>query len=116
MAGPNFGADFLKADVFVHNSHLSSQQLRAALVQPAESLVETLENLVKQYGPRARICILPEGPVTIPYVKNQGLFNRNALRDGFYFGQHVFGLKNALPIRLENAPFGARNGEFGAVG
>ncbi len=59
----------LKAEVYVHSSHLSDRQIRQALLQPAPSLEATLRMLVERYGPQARICILPEGPVTIPYVK-----------------------------------------------
>ena len=28
----------------------------------------TLDRLVEQYGKRARICVLPEGPQTISYI------------------------------------------------
>jgi nickel-dependent lactate racemase len=59
----------LKADVFVHTHRLTPQQLRTAMVQPAEDLTRTLSSLVNRYGPLAKICVLPEGPVTIPFVK-----------------------------------------------
>ena len=35
---------------------------------------ETLARLVKCCGPDARICVLPEGPVTIPYVRSSEIF------------------------------------------
>jgi len=60
----------LKADVYVYSSALSAEQIRSALLQPATGGVEkTLDRLVKRYGKEARICVLPEGPVTVPYVK-----------------------------------------------
>ncbi len=59
----------LKADIYVHSSYLSPEQIDQAMLKPAPSLETTLRMLVEQYGPEARICILPEGPVTIPYVK-----------------------------------------------
>lgn len=60
----------LKAEIHVHSSYLSDEQLRQAMLIPALSMDETLQNLVKRYGSDARICILPEGPVTIPYVRS----------------------------------------------
>jgi len=58
----------LKADVYLHSHGLSDEQIRAARLNPAPSLGGTLAQLVKKYGPSARICVLPEGPVTIPYI------------------------------------------------
>jgi nickel-dependent lactate racemase len=58
----------LKAQVFVHSSGLSDETVRQALLEPAPRLEETLHTLVARYGPRARLCVLPEGPTTIPYV------------------------------------------------
>jgi nickel-dependent lactate racemase len=58
----------LKADIYVHSSYLSAEQLSQAMLKPAPSLEVTLQMLVEQVGADARICILPEGPVTIPYV------------------------------------------------
>jgi lactate racemase len=65
------GQILLKAEVHVYNRYLSPEQLRKALVQPVENIEQTLSLLVKRYGPQARICILPEGPVTIPFLKEQ---------------------------------------------
>ena len=58
-----------KAEVYVYSTHLSAEQIRRAMLLPAESVESALDRLVKRYGPGARICVLPEGPVTIPYVK-----------------------------------------------
>ena len=58
----------LKADVHLHSSGLTDEQIRAAKLKPAPSLEKTLAHLVKKYGPESRICVLPEGPVTIPYI------------------------------------------------
>jgi nickel-dependent lactate racemase len=57
----------LKADVYIHSRGLGEAQIHAALLKPAVSLEDTLAELVSRYGPESRICILPEGPVTIPY-------------------------------------------------
>ncbi len=61
----------LKSDVYVHSDGLSEQQIRDALLLPAPSLEETVATLVERYGPAARICVLPEGPVTIPYIETR---------------------------------------------
>jgi nickel-dependent lactate racemase len=57
-----------KADVYVKNSHLSDDEIRGALLQPCHRIEETLGELLARYGPDARICVLPDGPQTIPYV------------------------------------------------
>jgi nickel-dependent lactate racemase len=57
------------ADVYVKNSYLSDDEIRGALFQPCHQIEETLGGLLARYGPHARICVLPDGPQTIPYVK-----------------------------------------------
>ncbi len=58
----------LKADVYVKTSYLSDEQIREALLLPCHSIEETLAQLLERYGPNATICVLPEGPQTVPYV------------------------------------------------
>jgi nickel-dependent lactate racemase len=58
----------LKADVYVYSENLSAEQIRSALLKPSISPEETLAELAQKYGPGARICVLPEGPQTVPYV------------------------------------------------
>ena len=58
----------LKAEVHVYTDHLSPEQIRMALLNPAVSVESTLAELVERYGKNARICVLPEGPLTIPYI------------------------------------------------
>lgn len=63
----------LKADVYVKASYLSDEEIRGALLLPCHSIEETLAQLLEKYGPEATICVLPEGPQTIPYVlKDKG--------------------------------------------
>ncbi|MCK4314519.1 MAG: nickel-dependent lactate racemase, partial [Anaerolineae bacterium] len=57
-----------RAAVYVKNSYLSDDEIRAALLRPCHQIEETLAGLLACYGPDARICALPEGPQTIPYV------------------------------------------------
>lgn len=58
----------LKADVYVKTSYLSDEQIREALLLPCYSIEETLAWLLDEYGPQATVCVLPEGPQTVPYV------------------------------------------------
>ena len=58
----------LKAAVYVYSDHLSDAQIHAALLLPCRDIVATLKQLRERYGSHASICVLPEGPQTIPYV------------------------------------------------
>ncbi|RPJ52759.1 MAG: nickel-dependent lactate racemase [Acidobacteria bacterium] len=58
----------LKADVFVYSEGLSDAQIQAALLCPSRSVEQTVSHLVAKYGQSASICVLPQGPQTIPYV------------------------------------------------
>jgi len=58
----------LKADVYVKSTYLTDEQIRGAMLQPCHNVEETVEQLCKRCGPEARICVLPEGPQTIPYI------------------------------------------------
>ncbi len=57
-----------RADVYVKSSYLSDKEIRAALLRPCHEIEETLAELLARYGPDACVCVLPEGPQTIPYV------------------------------------------------
>jgi lactate racemase len=59
-----------KAEVYLYSHNLSEAQVRESLLKPCGDIVERLEALVNRYGAGARICILPEGPMTIPYLRN----------------------------------------------
>lgn len=58
----------LLAEVYVYSDHLSDEQVSRALLQPCRSVEATVAQLVQKFGPGASICVLPEGPQTIPYV------------------------------------------------
>lgn len=60
----------LKADVYVYADGLTDAQITDALFRPCRNLADTLAHLLAEYGPDATICILPEGPQTIPYVRD----------------------------------------------
>lgn len=57
----------LQADVYLHSS-LADDVVRAAQLLPAPDLQGTIDQLLQRFGPHARIAVLPEGPVMVPYV------------------------------------------------
>ncbi|MFN8491092.1 MAG: nickel-dependent lactate racemase [Caldilineaceae bacterium] len=57
------------ADVYVYSDGLSDAQIERALFKPCRNIEETVRCLCAQYGPNARICVMPEGPQTIAYLK-----------------------------------------------
>jgi nickel-dependent lactate racemase len=59
----------LKADVYVFSDNLTDKQIKSALLKPSHRIEDTVEEMLGKYGPHARICVLPEGPQTIPYIK-----------------------------------------------
>lgn len=60
----------LKADVYFHSGNLSEEQVRRALLLPCARIEDTVALLLQKYGPEASICVLPEGPQTIPFVQS----------------------------------------------
>ncbi len=59
----------LKADVYVYSDGLTDEQIERALFIPCRSVEQTVAALLERYGPDARICAIPEGPLTIPYLR-----------------------------------------------
>jgi len=60
-----------KADVYVHASGLTREQIEMAKLRPCPSIDGQVAMLLRAYGPRARICVLPEGPQTVPYCATE---------------------------------------------
>ena len=58
----------LRATVHVFSEGLSDEQIAGALLTPCRSIEATVTELMAMYGPGARLCVLPQGPQTIPYL------------------------------------------------
>jgi len=58
----------LKADVYVYSENLTDEQIEKALFLPAKNVEHTISQLMDKYGSASRICVIPEGPQTIPYL------------------------------------------------
>lgn len=59
----------LKADVHLYSHNLSDEQIRGTLLKPCRDVGATVGGLLQKHGPGATICVLPAGPLTIPYVR-----------------------------------------------
>jgi len=59
----------LKAQVHFYSHCLSDEQIRRAWLVPCRDIGATVAGLLQKYRPGATICVLPEGPQTIPYVR-----------------------------------------------
>lgn len=60
----------LRAKVYLKSSFLSAEQVRSAHLEPVEDLQEVVSGALSENGREARLCILPQGPQTIPYVSS----------------------------------------------
>jgi nickel-dependent lactate racemase len=61
-----------RAEVFVFSDGLTDSQIAGALFTPCRDIAAEIQRLLDRYGPQARICVLPEGPQTIPYLQPGG--------------------------------------------
>ncbi len=52
----------------MRSDNLTDDQIRSALLKPCRRIEDTVEELLGRCGRDATICVLPEGPQTIPYV------------------------------------------------
>jgi hypothetical protein len=55
-------------DVYLFSGHLDDDDVRRAMLKPCHDIAGTVEQLLCSYGWEASICVLPDGPQTIPYV------------------------------------------------
>ena len=57
-----------RASVYLKSGYLSPEQVREAHLTPIDSIEDTVADALRESGNGARVCVLPEGPQTIPYV------------------------------------------------
>ena len=58
----------LKAEVYLRTDNLTRAQIETALLKPCGRIEDTVAELLARYGSGASLCVLPEGPQTIPFV------------------------------------------------
>jgi nickel-dependent lactate racemase len=61
----------LKAQVLVKTSGLGPGEIRAAHFEPVENVEEAVRGALGRAGPQATLCVLPQGPQTIPYLASE---------------------------------------------
>jgi len=60
-----------RADVYVYSDGLTDEQIERALFIPCRNLEKTISQLQDKNGSQGRICVIPEGPQTIPYLQGE---------------------------------------------
>jgi nickel-dependent lactate racemase len=58
----------VRCRVVMHTSYLSDGELREAHLGQTPDISAAIAEEMKRAGPAARVCVLPEGPQTIPYL------------------------------------------------
>jgi lactate racemase len=58
-----------RARVVMHTSYLSEHALRAAHLEHTPDVATAVAEALAAAGPQSRVCVLPEGPQTIPYLQ-----------------------------------------------
>lgn len=58
----------LKARVLIKSSFLTPEQVRAANLEPVDDLQAALDEQTNLIGLNGNVCVLPQGPQTIPYI------------------------------------------------
>jgi nickel-dependent lactate racemase len=59
-----------KARVFVKSDYLSNEDIRKSLFEPVDDIEKLVNDLSCQMDHPPDICVLPQGPQTIPYLEN----------------------------------------------
>ena len=58
----------VRARVLLKSGYLTDEQVRSAHLEPVDDVERATADCLESYGPDAEVCVLPEGPQTIPYV------------------------------------------------
>jgi hypothetical protein len=57
-----------KARVLVKTTGLKPEEIRAAHFTPIDDVAESVRDTLRRAGPGSTLCVLPQGPQTIPYL------------------------------------------------
>jgi lactate racemase len=60
-----------RASIYFYSKNLTAEQLRIAHLNPCNDIENTVNELIKKSNREVTIAILPEGPQTVPYLKNK---------------------------------------------
>ena len=59
-----------RVKLHIYSEGLTNEEIRQVFGIPCNDVEHTVSELLKEYGPGARIAVLPAGALTIPYVKS----------------------------------------------
>ena len=59
----------LKSKVYLYSDYLSQQDVKTAGFNPVRDIDDTIQQIIHDLGETPKICVLPEGPQTIAYIK-----------------------------------------------
>ena len=59
-----------RAEILLRTDYLSDQQVKAAHLRPVHDIESAVASSLEAFGPDARVCVLPQGPQTIPYLSH----------------------------------------------
>jgi nickel-dependent lactate racemase len=59
-----------KASLYLYST-LDDDTVRSSLIEPTHDIEATLAKLLAHYGPDARVAVLPEGPQTVPTIREK---------------------------------------------
>ena len=62
-----------KATVLVKSGGLHDREIRAAHLEPIDDVGAAVRRALAAAGPQAALCVLPQGPQTIPYLRGEAL-------------------------------------------
>ncbi|HJX40818.1 MAG TPA: nickel-dependent lactate racemase [Anaerolineales bacterium] len=57
-----------RADLHIYSDGLSEDQVRQTFGRPCEDISGTVRDLLEEHGPRARVAVLPAGPLSVPFL------------------------------------------------
>jgi lactate racemase len=58
----------LRHPIYLYSDRLDAEHVRRAHLRPSADLAVTVAEVRAATGPRARVAVMPEGPLTIPYL------------------------------------------------
>jgi hypothetical protein len=58
----------MKSKVLVKNGFMSDHEIRAAHLEPIHDVRDSVLTALRSAGQGATLCVLPQGPQTIPYL------------------------------------------------
>jgi len=60
----------MKARVLMKNGFMPPNAIRAAHLEPIDDVSASAREALAAAGPAATLCVLPQGPQTIPYLRS----------------------------------------------